>query len=1067
MLTAGQLGSETLPELADEAAPLEPVPGTMTARVADRRASFASFEAPAIRTQSVRYIEPDAVPAPEPPLSLSATDGTGLELVSLNGQAVIDGPVAFTELHLTFRNPRDREIEGRFAITLPPGATVSRLAMLLDTGWQEAEVVERQRARRAYEDFLHRRQDPALLEKQAGNAFGARIFPIPARGTKEIIISYSQSLVGRHAVYRLPLRGLPEVSDLRVKAMVGDGGVAGKAMSYQVQLMEERGYVPDKDFEVAIPVEITGLRSDELVCARVRPELSVDNQSLDGLVVLFDTSASRALGFSRQVAQLGQLMQELARIHGSDTTLALATFDQVVVEVYRGTLGGFGQDQLDAILAHRPLGASNVHGALTWAGAQDGVKRILLVSDGIATAGPSDSSQLRAGVKSLAAKFERLDIILSGGIRDEEGAARMVRGTLPRDGVILDAGDPVEILARRISQTTASGIKVRIPGAEWVWPERLDGVQPGDEVLVFAQLSKTGPAPGKPLRVDLSGALEQSVEIPLTPVARPLIERAAAAAQIARLSEWRSRLGSGNAEHKDQRGELKAEIVRLSTHYRVLSNFTALLVLETEADYARFEIDRRALADILTIGEKGIEIARRTEPIMLMASRGDGDRPGDKLESGLARREAKEDNGEGRDPADLDAPEPDKAQAGATASAAMEDDFDDEVSSAEGAAGGSSGLIDLDLPEAWSSVRGNRANRPPPPRAAPSIAALRPQRVASGAGIIGRVDRRRPVRDLRSDFQRSRVPAYSGKMADIMGKIERKQSDQAVAQAMAWRSEKPGDVLALIALGEALEAQGKRELAARAYGSLIDLFPARADMRRFAGGRLERLADEGGALAADSYAKAAEQRPDHLTVHRLLAYALLRQGKYQAAFDAAAAGLARSYPVGRFAGGKRILKEDLGLIAAAWHRHNPKDMAEIAEKLAQHGTLIATKPSLRFVLNWETDANDVDFHIFDGQGGHAFFSQPSLASGGRLYEDVTTGYGPECFTIEGKPRAYPYNLQLHYYSRGPMGYGMGKLEIVQHNGNGDLIFEQRPFVIMNDNAYVDLGAVERGGLTSR
>ena len=41
-------------------------------------------------------------------------------------------------------------------------AAISRFAMKIGDRWQEGEVVERQAARVAYEDFLHRRQDPAL-----------------------------------------------------------------------------------------------------------------------------------------------------------------------------------------------------------------------------------------------------------------------------------------------------------------------------------------------------------------------------------------------------------------------------------------------------------------------------------------------------------------------------------------------------------------------------------------------------------------------------------------------------------------------------------------------------------------------------------------------------------------------------------------------------------------------------------------------------------------------------------------------------------------------------------------
>jgi len=91
-----------------------------------------------------------------------------------------------------------------------------------------------------------------------------------------------------------------------------------------------------------------------------------------------------------------------------------------------------------------------------------------------------------------------------------------------------------------------------------------------------------------------------------------------------------------------------------------------------------------------------------------------------------------------------------------------------------------------------------------------------------------------------------------------------------------------------------------------------------------------------------------------------------------------------------------------------------------------------------------------------------------LPSGGELYADVTTGYGPECFTIRNPAaeRAYPYRLQAHYYSRGPMGYGMGKLQVIEHDGRGGLRFDERPFVIMHDGAFVELGTVSGGAIAT-
>jgi uncharacterized protein YfaP (DUF2135 family) len=146
------------------------------------------------------------------------------------------------------------------------------------------------------------------------------------------------------------------------------------------------------------------------------------------------------------------------------------------------------------------------------------------------------------------------------------------------------------------------------------------------------------------------------------------------------------------------------------------------------------------------------------------------------------------------------------------------------------------------------------------------------------------------------------------------------------------------------------------------------------------------------------------------------------------------------------------------LIGAAYAAAVPARRAEIATQLSRRGIKLPTRPSTRFIMYWETDANDVDFHIQDARGGHAYYETPALRSGGELYADITTGYGPECFAIDGPAKAGPYRLSINYYSQGPMGYGMGLLQIVKHDGKGRLTFQDRPYVIMADHAYVDLGS---------
>src|SRR6185295_13139000 len=101
-------------------------------------------------------------------------------------------------------------------------------------------------ARRVYEDFLHRRQDPALLEQGAGNQFTGRVFPIPASGDKHLVLSFSQELAG--AAYALPLHGLPVVDqiDVRIDTVQLDG-------SRETQELHRRAWRPDRDLAATTP----------------------------------------------------------------------------------------------------------------------------------------------------------------------------------------------------------------------------------------------------------------------------------------------------------------------------------------------------------------------------------------------------------------------------------------------------------------------------------------------------------------------------------------------------------------------------------------------------------------------------------------------------------------------------------------------------------------------------------------------------------------------------------------------------------------------------------------------
>jgi hypothetical protein len=58
--------------------------------------------------------------------------------------------------------------------------------------------------------------------------------------------------------------------------------------------------------------------------------------------------------------------------------------------------------------------------------------------------------------------------------------------------------------------------------------------------------------------------------------------------------------------------DLKKSIISLAIAQRIMTPYTALLVLETEQDYARFHIDRKSLTDVLAVQDGAVKRVHRT-----------------------------------------------------------------------------------------------------------------------------------------------------------------------------------------------------------------------------------------------------------------------------------------------------------------------------------------------------------------------------------------------------------------------------------------------------------------------
>ena len=186
-------------------------PGTNTGGLeAQSRSETSPVRRPRPRPMPVILIRPK----PGPPIPMRLHD--------LKVDVKVTGNLATTTMRMKFYNGMNRVLEGRFYFPLSRGRTVSRFAMDVRGKLREGVVVERDKGRKVFESIVRKNIDPGLLEWTKGNNFKARIYPIPARGYKTVLIAYEEEIKNNENgfLYRLPLAFRDKVRNFNLKVEV-------------------------------------------------------------------------------------------------------------------------------------------------------------------------------------------------------------------------------------------------------------------------------------------------------------------------------------------------------------------------------------------------------------------------------------------------------------------------------------------------------------------------------------------------------------------------------------------------------------------------------------------------------------------------------------------------------------------------------------------------------------------------------------------------------------------------------------------------------------------------------
>ncbi|MDM8557455.1 VIT domain-containing protein [Candidatus Parabeggiatoa sp. HSG14] len=547
-------------------------------------------------------------------LSLIASDGTSLELHKLESKVVLDGFLAFTELKMVFHNPENRQREGRFQIILPDNAAINRFAVEIGGQLQEGEIVETQLAHRAYEDFSHQNQDSALLEMNSSNRFNARIFPIEPNSEKLLILSYSQRLDDRGSEYILPLKGLPELKNLSIKVFYDNkrsntlqvGKLTGTVSKREILAIEKQNYQPLEDFRMPyhLGTDPLAMQNGPIMIARIVPFTERVKQHFDKLIILIDTSASQAPYLSNTLKRLETLLLQL-----KIETLLLYTFDQTIEKV--GNADNFAAQQvlIHKLKGYNALGASHFDVAIA---ALKSLKlekaRLLLISDAVITAGETSASALTTQLKTID-WLERVDILIPSFYSDQQ-VARHIAKAGKSTGMVAPLMLSDTDIIHKLTSSVYADISITVPDSTWYWPEKVETLQNNEPLIVFTE-TPNHPLSGhsflneKPIRINVGEKAFSVMGQSTHPI---LLKREWMRARIDKLLATEEQ-----AQDKYLKNAIHNEIIKLSVKERVLSPYTSLLILKTEDEYQRYNIARKGLGEILTIGMDGITVIKRPD----------------------------------------------------------------------------------------------------------------------------------------------------------------------------------------------------------------------------------------------------------------------------------------------------------------------------------------------------------------------------------------------------------------------------------------------------------------------
>ncbi|HEY4175910.1 MAG TPA: VIT domain-containing protein [Kofleriaceae bacterium] len=569
-----------------------------------------------------------------------------LPIAKIGVDVVVEDQVARVALDQTFFNPNDQVMEGMYRFAIPPDASLQRLAMYVDGKLTESAVVERMRARRIYEELVYRRVDPALLEWNGTGRLALRVYPLPPKQDKRLMVAYTQSLPKLYDDWTLSVP-LPEL-DQPVGEVAFDVTLRGCG-NCEVTSPSHAITVDRKGSDAIVSYHKTGGKLGDSLVLRVRDTRTATTtaKATDGAdhflmvrapsvlpnvartykphqwVILDDVSASR--GAMERRAQ-ADMIDAFARELDEDDTMSVVAFDVSARTKLKPTRvrDVNRQDLRRALNAEGDVGATDFQAALTAAQgllgntAQDDAT-IVYLGDGVITAGPRQLDTLRAQLANKA-RFVGVGIGDGPDTQTLDALAAATGGYATTIDLADDVAWRTFDLVAALHTERATGVTAKIVDANGnelrATTYTAAQIADGEQIEIVAKVegpmvALSLPANSAPAAVELTGtvdgapwsqhiALGESHEAGYLPrlwaarhiAARMLAKHEAVTAPPCTDKKTPCQTDAQTREARDE--VIRHEVIDLGKKYFLLSRHTSLIVLENDAMYAQYGVQKGA-----------------------------------------------------------------------------------------------------------------------------------------------------------------------------------------------------------------------------------------------------------------------------------------------------------------------------------------------------------------------------------------------------------------------------------------------------------------------------------------